>query len=260
MIQFNDGSYFSYEMIGEFHSEGEWIHPTRVIKSWELILVLEGTVYLREEDREYALEPNQMILLEPGLEHGGTREVCAPTAFYWFHFYTDRPLPFKIYTGAEVYEVKQMMRRLLHIANTPGFPAEAADAQGYLIYEELRQRCLEEHPANRVQINQIIEYIKINSRRDLTAGEVASHFSYHPDYIGRLFRKNLGIGLKEYLTAQRLKLAKDLLLTTDLTVKQISSELGYASENLFIKFFLYHEKISPTAFRNRYYNTHMNNR
>lgn len=260
MIRFDDGTYFSYEMIGEFHSEGAWIHPTRVIKSYELILVLEGTVYLREGEREYALERNQMILLEPGLEHGGIREVEEATAFYWFHFYTDRPLPFKTYIGAEVYEVKQMMRRLLHMTNTPGFPRDAADAQGYLIYEELRQRCLEEHPANRVQINQIVEYIKINGHRNLTVAEVASHFNYNLDYIGKLFKRNLGIGLKEYLAARRLKLAKDYLLTTDLTVKQISTELGFANENLFIKFFQYHERISPTVFRNQYYNTHMNNR
>ena len=43
-------------------------------------------------------------------------------------------------------------------------------------------------------------------------------------------------------------------------MKQIASELGFSNENLFIKFFLYHEKITPTAFRSRYYNTHLNNR
>lgn len=39
-----------------------------------------------------------------------------------------------------------------------------------------------------------------------------------------------------------MKLAKDFLLTTDMSVKQISRELGYSEENLFIKFFTYHEK------------------
>lgn len=46
-----------------------------------------------------------------------------------------------------------------------------------------------------------------------------------------------------------MKLAKDFLLTTDMSVKQISRELGYSEENLFIKFFTYHEKISPAAFK-----------
>lgn len=259
MINFND-HYFSYERIGEFHSEGTWIHPTRKIRSIELILVLEGTVHLREGEREYALEPNQMILLEPGVEHGGIHEVDNPIAFYWYHFYTDLPLPFKVYTGQEIYEVKQLMKRLLHITNTPGYGSAAADALGYLIFEELAQRAKKEKLVNRIHVNQILEYIKINNRRNLTVADIAAHFNYNQDYMGKLFRKNLGMGLKEYLADQRLKLAKDLLLTTDMTVKQISSELGYQHENLFIKFFLYHEKISPAVFRNQYYNTHLNNR
>jgi AraC-like DNA-binding protein len=57
-----------------------------------------------------------------------------------------------------------------------------------------------------------------------------------------------------------MKLAKDLLLTTDMSVKQISRELGYSEENLFIKFFTYHEKISPAAFKAKYCNTHINNK
>lgn len=200
-----------------------------------------------------------MILLEPGLEHGGTKLISPPVAFYWFHFLTDLPLPFKTYTGAEYYEIKQLMKRLLHVTNTPGYTQSAADALGYLIFDELIRHGKTEHAANRVHINQILEYIKVNSGKNLTVGDVAAYFSYNVDYMGKLFRKNMGIGLKEYLAEQRLKLARDLLLTTDLTVRQISEKLGFSGENLFIKFFLYHEKISPAAFRSRYYNTHMNN-
>ena len=55
-------------------------------------------------------------------------------------------------------------------------------------------------------------------------------------------------------------LAKDLLLSTNMSVKQISKELGYSEENLFIKFFTYNEKISPSAFKAKYCNTHINNK
>ena len=48
-----DNNYFVYENIGEFHSNDEWIHPVRVIDSYELIFVLSGTVYLFEEGKRY---------------------------------------------------------------------------------------------------------------------------------------------------------------------------------------------------------------
>ena len=260
MIQFENGKYFSYDMVGEFHSLGEWIHPKRSIKSFEVILALEGTVYISEENQEYALQKNQLLVLEPFKEHYGYKTVSEPTAFYWFHFTTDRPMPLKTYRGKDYYELKQMMKRLLHITNTPGCPTGAADAQGYLIFDELDRRARAETLSEGNRISQILEYIKINGHRNLTVTELAARFHFHPDYLGRLFRQSVGVNLKSYLDQRKLQQARDLLLTTDRTVKQIASELGFSNENLFIKFFLYHEKITPTAFRSRYYNTHLNNR
>lgn len=260
MINLDNEQFISYERIGEFHSDGEWIHPSRIIRSYEIILVLEGTVYLHEQEQEYILHPNDVIILEPGQTHGGSRSVSEPVAFYWLHFYTNLSCPFKVFSGQDLYEVRQLMRRLLHMSNTSGYSSNAADAMTLVILEELAKRAHEREIDSRINVSQIAEYIRINSDKRLTVDSVAEHFNYNPDYIGKLFRRHFNVGLKEYIAQQKLKKAKDLLLTTDLPVKQIASELGYVQENLFIKFFLYHESISPTAFRNQYYNTHMNNR
>lgn len=259
MIELENGKYFSYDRIGEFHSSGEWIHPGRSIKSYEVILVLEGTVYIAEETQKYALQKNQLLLLEPFKEHYGYKTVSEPTAFYWFHFFTDLPVPLKSYDGTDIYEIKQLLKKLLHISNTPIYSPAAADAAGYLILEELIRLSLEENKSNQVLAARISEYIRNNIKNGITVSDIADHFGYNADYISKYFKKNNGIGLKEYIAAQRMKLAKDLLLTTDMSVKRISRELGYSEENLFIKFFTYHEKISPAAFKAKYCNTHINN-
>ena len=260
MIKFENGKYFSYDMIGEFHSSGEWIHPKRSIKSFEVILVLEGTVYIAEEKREYILKKNQLLLLEPFKEHYGYKTVSEPTAFYWFHFFTDLEIPLKSYTGADIYEIKQLLKRLLHITNTPTYSTAAADSAGYLIFEELIRLSAEENSSNQDLAVRISEYIRNQIKSGVTVSDIARHFGYNADYIGKYFKKIHGVRLKEYLAIQRIKLAKDLLLTTDMSVKQISGELGYNEENLFIKFFTYHEKISPAAFKAQYCNTHINNK
>lgn len=259
MIKFENGKYFSYDMIGEFHSSGEWIHPGRSIKSYEVILVLEGTVYIAEEMQKYALQKNQLLILEPFKEHHGYKTVSEPTAFYWFHFFTDLKVPLKSYNGTDIYEIKQLLKKLLHISNTPIYSPAAADSAGYLILEELTRLSLEENTSNQALAARISEYIRNNIKNCITVSDIA-HFGYNADYISKYFKKNNGIGLKEYLAVQRIKLAKDLLLTTDMSVKRISRELGYSEENLFIKFFTYHEKISPAAFKAKYCNTHINNK
>lgn len=256
MIRFKHNKYFAYNMVGEFRSARDWIHPTRVIESYELILVTEGTVYLQENGTEYELHSGDMILLEPNITHGGYRHSNSRTSFYWFHFFTNMPLPFKVSIGSDIYDVRYLLKKLLDMTNGGIRSENAADATAYLIFDELSRT----DSKNNLPIQNVIEYIRINCLRDLSVSEIAAEFGYNPDYIGRLFKKYTKIGLKEYIATRRLTAAKELLLTTALPIKQIAAETGYDNENLFIKFFTYHEKITPTAFRNRYTNTHMNNK
>lgn len=259
MIKFENGKNFSYDRIGEFHSSGVWIHPRRRINSFEIIFVLEGTVYIAEEAQEYALQKNQLLVLEPYKEHYGYKPTSEPVAFYWFHFFTNLEIPPKIYTGTDIYEIKQLLKKLLHITNSSVYSPYAADSAGLLVFEELNRISSKENPSNQALTVQITEYIRNNIKKNIKVSDIARHFGYNADYMGKYFKKSHGIPLKKYLADQKLRLAKDLLLTTDMNVKQISRELGYSEENTFIKFFTYHEIITPASFRNKYCNTHINN-
>lgn len=259
MLTLDDGHTFGYEMIGEFHSDGEWIHPARTINSYELIYVLRGTVAITEGGTPYELGENQMLLLRPGVLHAGTYPTQEPVAFYWFHFRTDLAVELVPNAGADPYDIKALLKRLLHIANTPLYPAAAADAAGLLILQELLHRNAAGAAAGSALANRIAEYVRIHADRPLTVAGVAQEFGYNPDHVGKLFRASFRVGLKEHIDQQRLRLARDLLLTTGLSVKEIAVRLGWRSENHFVKFFVYHEEISPARFRNRWRGTHWNN-
>ena len=87
MLKLENNKYFAFAMVGEFRSSEEWIHPTRTIDTYELILVREGTVYIKEGITEYTLNVGDMLLLEPNTVHGGFRKSEGKTSFYWFHFH-----------------------------------------------------------------------------------------------------------------------------------------------------------------------------
>ncbi|MDD6483142.1 MAG: AraC family transcriptional regulator [Clostridiales bacterium] len=253
-----DNNYFAYENIGEFHSDDEWIHPTRVISSYELIFVLSGTVYLFEDDKRYELHTNECILLEPGKQHGGYHISNGLTSFYWLHFRTDCAMPFKTFVDADFYDLKYLLKKLLHMSRTPVYNTDALDAASFLIFSELQN--LTSFKSGNSFANKVAEYIRIKIDKNVSVSAVAKHFGYSPDYISKLFKKVFGVGMKEYISAERMKYAKDLLLTTNLSVKEISAQTGFADENHFIKFFNYHEGKSPLQFRNMYFNIKMNDK
>lgn len=257
MIYLND-HYFAYEMIGEFRSDGPWQHPDRIIHSHELILVLQGTLFITEGEIEYEVSPGELLYLAPGKRHFGTKEVETPVSFYWFHFQTDLSIPLKHAFPKDPYDLKYLLKKLLHTTNRGTPPDAAADALGYLILKEALAEPKEE--AGSILANEIKEYIRTHAATPLNVGAIAGHFGYHPDYLGRLFKKTFGVPLKKYLDLQRLAAAKDLLLTTNQPVRAIALTLGWRDENLFTKFFIYHEHETPTTFRSRYCKTHINHR
>lgn len=56
-----------------------------------------------------------------------------------------------------------------------------------------------------------------------------------------------------YLTARRIQAAKDLLVSTNMQIQEISQAIGYSSPTLFIRSFKKAENITPQEYRRRYF-------
>lgn len=68
-------------------------------------------------------------------------------------------------------------------------------------------------------------------------------------HAGRLFKRQFGIGIREYAAGRRLIKAAHLLRTTTLCVKTISGNLGYRSTADFSRRFKQEFQLTPTDYR-----------
>ena len=81
MIKFENGKYFSYDMIGEFHSSGEWIHPRRSIKSYE-----EYKKTMHDFGKELGLtqkEIDSYIQKYGGMQDAAKKEIISKNVQKW---------------------------------------------------------------------------------------------------------------------------------------------------------------------------------
>ena len=246
---------------GLFTSEGIWIHPNIRIDTTELIVMTKGEAYLEEDGCPYHLLPGSYLFFEPGKLHGGTRQSTEQVSFYWFHFHGKLPDSFAGKTGAlpERDRIDLLCRQLLHYANTPACAKAASDYCLRLLLLEVDLQCRQ--PAGgTIRFSEICEWIRMNGEKPLTSTDVAAQFGYHEDYLARLFRKNLNCTMKQYIIKTRMAYLKTQLLSTDLSLKEIAWKAGFQEYKYFLKFFTIHEGMTPTAFRNLYFNTHENKR
>lgn len=79
-----------------------------------------------------------------------------------------------------------------------------------------------------------ILYINKNFSKKITRENLAEHSNVAPDYLTRIFKKEMGVGLWEYLNLLRLSNAKNLLTYTGLKIKDVARECGFPDCAYFI--------------------------
>ena len=95
------------------------------------------------------------------------------------------------------------------------------------------------------------EYICQNLDKRLSLNDVASVFSFSPNYLSQLFSQWGESGFVEFVTATRINAAKELMAATNLKVYEISERLGYESAFYFSKVFKKVEGVSPREYMQR---------
>lgn len=248
-----DGVKIEFNYMGLFTTEEEWIHPRVVESTCEIIYVTGGTVYLAEEGTEYAVEKGSLIILEKGKEHYGLKPSSGKTSFYWLHFNTDADIKTSV---VKDFAYVSLFKELLHYSSTP-------------VCKQYVKDCVLAHLLSEISVakdrltvsnlaSTIFEWTRINAVNGLTVARVSEHFGYNSEHISRLIKKQYGVGLKTLINDFIIKRAKNFLCNTSCSVKEISNMLEFPSPNSFIHFYKYHEKESPTQYRNSYSNIHMN--
>lgn len=103
--------------------------------------------------------------------------------------------------------------------------------------------------ANRQIFETAVQYIKSNYNKNMTLDEVAAHVYISPYYFSHGFKSFTGMNFMEYLKKVRIEEAKKLLLTSKMSLKNISKKVGYQDPNYFSRVFRNMVGIPPSDFR-----------
>jgi two-component system response regulator YesN len=98
-------------------------------------------------------------------------------------------------------------------------------------------------------INMAKEYIQNNYSKDISLDDVSRTANVSPYYFSKIFKEGAGEGFVEYLTRIRMDKAKDLLSTTEYSMKEIGSMVGYADPNYFSRTFKKNVGVTPTEYK-----------
>lgn len=100
------------------------------------------------------------------------------------------------------------------------------------------------------QMAHITRFIAQHYREPLSVELIADDAGLHPKYLMRLFKKQSGTSVWEYLTRLRVAHAQRLLITTDMKVLDVALESGFGSVAPFYAAFATHSRgLRPLDYR-----------
>lgn len=99
-------------------------------------------------------------------------------------------------------------------------------------------------------VNLVKKYIQDHlGEQRLTREDIANHVYLNPDYLTRMFKKQTGFSISDYLQQQRIEYAKRLLIDTNLPVSEVALSAGYSNFSYFSTIFKKSTELNPMEYR-----------
>ena len=95
-----------------------------------------------------------------------------------------------------------------------------------------------------------LNYIKQNTHEKISLSKMATLCFISASYFSKLFAKEKLGNLSDYVNNVKIDRAKELLHSTDLTIRSIADHLAFGDSGYFIKVFKQETGMTPSEFRN----------
>ncbi|MBE6642127.1 MAG: AraC family transcriptional regulator [Ruminococcaceae bacterium] len=239
---------------------------TKLITFYHLMINLKGNFVMTADGEEYILKENDALLIPPGSlrkrEHypesgeyiifnfhmPKEKAITTCTHFknavspfvrnllssYTYKYYNDVSYPYKFYImpnqkvddSREQAKIKAILHNVLNC-----IMIEFLDTLNY--------------STDNKHVITTIRYINDHIFEPITLSSVCEAIHLSKEYVSRLFRKEMNMTVTDYITGQKLSLAKNLLTSDEMTLQNISERIGYQDYNYFSRTFKKHYGISP---------------
>ena len=105
------------------------------------------------------------------------------------------------------------------------------------VLEDAVSQAYQELSGGGLDIEKVKAYIQTHYMESCKIEEIAQHFHVDEGYLGRKFKKAYGQNIKDYIQETRMEKAKNLLVSTNRKVYEVSEAVGYTDYFYFARVF-----------------------
>lgn len=98
-------------------------------------------------------------------------------------------------------------------------------------------------------VSDVLEFALQHVTEDIDLNYIAEIFGKTPGYIGTIFKRERNQGFNEFITGERIKMAKQFLKDASLSVQEVGKRCGYHNSKYFSIVFKKAEGVSPKTYQ-----------
>lgn len=247
-------------------------------------------------EREFVVSPHLCVAIPPHSVVCGVGKTDEPVEFLWFHFYAqwdERPVrSLKLYAQELQGPLGQLSRRehcsdlagsclipdqyfvhdasavtlaltqLMACANSYRYSARENDLYTQIALMEITNDFLLSLAGQSdalQKITRVAEWVRSHMSANMSVAPIADHFGMNGDYLARIFKREMGMTLRDFLIDIRVDTAQVLLAHTELPIKQVSKYAYYTDARSFMRQFKQRVGATPSQYRAAFSRMHLNN-
>ncbi|WP_411268092.1 helix-turn-helix domain-containing protein [Paenibacillus sp. PL91] len=254
-------------------------HPWHYHKEVEFLAVIEGRLGVQSKHDYVVLGPGDVMVLgasQPHRSHKPLTEVLHYVVFQidlGKHF-DQSTMPY-LYCFSEltepldklnyIFDINESAKRETYAFIMEIFNESQTRMRGYeiavsslikrlillLLRSDSRNVLNYTEETELIRLRPVLDYVNAHLNDKLCVEDACTllNLSYH--YFIKYFKKTMGVSFVEYVNYKRIKKSELLLLTSELSIMDVSYEVGISNMAQFYKLFKRHNQCSPREFKLR---------
>lgn len=114
--------------------------------------------------------------------------------------------------------------------------------------KKIGQECQKENIPRKDLAEQVKAYIIENLKEELRVETIAKKFYLSSDYLTKIFKKETGVSISDFILEERMFLAKELIQAGQMSISRVSYECGYDNYSYFTKLFKKKYGVTPREY------------
>ena len=218
---------------------------------FEVFYISRGRFDVNFENTTENLSRGDLLVISPDVFHRFYSEEGGEMIYVGILLSDSVKMKYEDFVKPRNADISETMERISYFASKKG--AEALRHSLPELLSKLSALILSLKPIDKVYaddtlLEKVKEYVKLHYNENVTVRDIAGALYMNPHYLGEYFKKHSGVSVKDYLLTLRMQKAFALLREGNMTVSQISDNIGFDTVQYFSTKFKSYYGISPAKY------------